>query len=207
MIKQKDTELIQESLNGNAKAQEKLYDKYIKVVTDYIGKKYSSYRDVEDDISEIMIKIFTRLHFFDSQKSKFKSWVITVARNHMVDKWRCNTITLTSGNSNTYSLTSDQTNFAYNNSVSTDCELSGAVNVGSFVTYCTTDYENCNSVSYISTQLTPQDYMFLDMKYVQGYNYEEIGKEFNVTSSTVSNRVNYIKTKLKNNNKEIVYDD
>jgi DNA-directed RNA polymerase specialized sigma24 family protein len=41
------------------------------------------------------------------------------------------------------------------------------------------------------------------MKYVQGYDYNEIGKEFNLTSSTISNKVNYIKTKLKKD-KEII---
>jgi DNA-directed RNA polymerase specialized sigma24 family protein len=42
------------------------------------------------------------------------------------------------------------------------------------------------------------------MKYVQGYNYCEIGKEFNTTSSTISNKVNYIKTKLKKEFSEIM---
>ena len=38
------------------------------------------------------------------------------------------------------------------------------------------------------------------MKYIGGYSHCEIGKEFNLTSSTVSNRINYIKTKLKKKN-------
>jgi RNA polymerase sigma factor (sigma-70 family) len=67
------------------------------------------------------------------------------------------------------------------------------------------EFENNSSISYISTQISPQDFTLLDMKYVQGYDYCEIGKEFNVTSSTISNRVNYIKTKLKKNNPEIIY--
>jgi RNA polymerase sigma factor (sigma-70 family) len=66
-------------------------------------------------------------------------------------------------------------------------------------------FENSNSISYISTQLSPQDFTLLDMKYVQGYDYNEIGKEFNVTSTTISNRVNYIKTKIKKNNIELIY--
>jgi DNA-directed RNA polymerase specialized sigma24 family protein len=44
------------------------------------------------------------------------------------------------------------------------------------------------------------------MKYLQGYDYNEIGKEFNVSSSTVSNKVNYIKTKLKKQNADLIED-
>jgi len=68
------------------------------------------------------------------------------------------------------------------------------------------EFENCSSINYISDQITPQDFTLLDMKYVQGYDYNEIGAEFDVTSSTISNRVNYIKTKLKKNNPEIIYE-
>ena len=71
---------------------------------------------------------------------------------------------------------------------------------------CGADYEfeNCSSINLLSDQITPQDYTLLDMKYMQGYNYNEIGNEFNVSSNTISNRVNYIKTKLKKNNPDIM---
>jgi RNA polymerase sigma-70 factor (ECF subfamily) len=185
--------------------QEILYDKYIKIIRDFIRDKYSSYNDIEDDISEIIIKVFTRLETFDSKKSKFKSWVFSIAKNHMVDKWRCNTITLTSGASCTFSITADND---YNNAAyfTSNCDV-GIMTFDESLNNCdTTEFENCSSISYITNQLTPQDYTLLDMKYMQGYNYNEIGKEFNVTSSTVSNRVNYIKTKLKKNNPEIIYE-
>jgi RNA polymerase sigma-70 factor, ECF subfamily len=207
MIIQEDTELIQESLNGNTRAQEKLYNKYSGVVKNFISSKYSSYRDVEDDVSEIMIKVFTKLDDFDVEKSRFKSWVISITKNHMIDKWRCNTITLTSGNSCSFSITTDN---ALANT--TYCSTSdGTMTLNNSNTFTTNscdniEFENCNSITYISEQLTPQDFTLLDMKYVQGYNYNEIGKEFNVTSSTISNRINYIKTKLKKNNTEIIYD-
>jgi RNA polymerase sigma factor (sigma-70 family) len=207
MIKQEDTELIQESLNGKAKAQEILYNKYSEIVKDFIRKKYSSYHDIEDDVSEIMIKVFTKLDGFDAEKSRFKSWVISITKNHMVDKWRCNTITLTSGNSCSFSITAD--NFSPNtvySSTSDDTMVLNNSNVFTTRSCDNIEFENRNSITHISNQLTSQDFTLLNMKYVLGYNYNEIGKEFNVTSSTISNRVNYIKTKLKKNNNEIIYD-
>ncbi len=189
-------------------AQEKLYNKYKKIVKNYLSCKYSSYYDLEDDVSEIMIKIFMNLKSFDETKSKFNSWVISIAKNYMIDKWRSNSCnaTLVSG-TGTYTITTD---CLYNMSTNTSGFISGSNSI-SFTNNCcfttsSTAFETTNSINYLSTQLSPQDFTMLDMKYIQGYDYNEIGKEFNVTSSTISNRVNYIKTKLKKNNTEIIYD-
>jgi len=128
-----------------------------------------------------MIKVMMNLIKFDDIKSKFSSWVFSIAKNHMIDKWRSNNVTL------------------YSDNLSTD---------NGYITSTSSsiiDFENNSSINFITEQLTPQDYTLLNMKYMQGYDYNEIGNEFNLTSSTVSNRVNYIKTILKKNNPEIIY--
>lgn len=197
---------------GNQKAQKILYDKYKKIVKDFISKKYSLYHDLDDDVSEIMIKVIMGINTFDNTKSKFKSWVFSITKNHMIDMWRCNTASFTSINSiGSYTISNDCLTLNNNGCyVTTDTTLSinNSPTHNSFTTTCGTDieFENCSSVNYISEQLSPKDFTLLDMKYVQGYDYGEIGKEFNVTSSTISNRVNYIKTKLKKNNSEIIYE-
>lgn len=203
---QEDTKIIQNILKGNSQAQEILYEKYYKLVKDFLNNKYSTYYDLDDDVSEIMIKVFIGLEKYDINKSKFMSWVFSIAKNHMIDKWRGKTITLTGSNTNcTYSTTMADIGSSFINSSNT-----GTIDVNNSYTtnYTSADYdfENCNSITHISAQLTPQDYTLLDMKYMQGYNYTEIGSEFNVTSTTISNRVNYIKTKLKKNNPEIIYE-
>lgn len=169
--------------------------------------KYSNYSDIDDDVSEIMIKIFYGLNSFDKTKSKFKSWVISIAKNYMVDKWRCNTITLNSSD-NVVNF-SNSNGFSTSNTIDATSNNSGNMFIGDGIfsmTYDSSCYENCSSVNYISEQLSPQDFMLLDMKYVQGYDYCEIGKEFNLTSTTVSNKVNYIKTKIKKNYSKDIYD-
>lgn len=65
--------------------------------------------------------------------------------------------------------------------------------------FINSDFENCNMLNYITTQLDSKDFCMLNMHYNMGYSYSEIGSEFNMTSTTVSNRVNYVKYKLKNN--------
>jgi len=196
-------------LNGSPLAQEKLYKKYKQLVKNFIKCRYSIYYDIEDDVSEIMIKVFMNLNTFDSTKSKFRSWVFSIAKNYMIDKWRSKgcTSTLISNNA-TYTSSIDCQEISLNNSgfISSSGVNNLAFTSNGTCISCNTDFENCNSINYISTQLSPTDFTLLDMKYVQGYDYNEIGKEFNVTSSTISNRVNYIKSKLKKNNPEIIYD-
>lgn len=125
----------------------------------------------------------------------------------MIDKWRSGSIILTGNNTCSYSLTTADADVG----VSSYITSSNTILIGVDNTFTTSncgadyDFENCSSINHISTQLSPQDYTLLDMKYVQGYDYNEIGSEFNVTSSTISNRVNYIKTKLKKDNPQIIY--
>lgn len=199
-------------MDGNPVAQETLYNKYKRIVKAFIKKKYSLYFDLDDDVSEILIKAFLNLNSFDATKSSFKSWVLSIAKNYMIDKWRCSSITMTAG-INCAVFTSSNCLDNYSGELSGVVSVSNTLNGNAFVansTFTTSNsacFDNANIITYISTQLTPQDFALLDMKYIQGYDYCEIGKEFNVTSSTISNRVNYIKTKLKKNNSEIIYDE
>ena len=179
IVEQEDTILIQNILEGNLGAQETLYNKYRKIVKDYILSKYSTYYDIDDDVSEIMIKIFLNLRKFNHNKSKFKTWVITITKNYIIDKWRI------SSRVKNESLSSCD----YSNSYFTTS------NATTDLTPCA--FENINTLNFISTQISPSDYTLLEMKYIQGYNYNEIGNEFQLTSSTISNKINYIKTKLK----------
>lgn len=192
-------------MEGNLGAQETLYEKYKKIITDFLGKKYSLFYDVEDDVAEILIKVFMNLSTYDKTKSRFKSWVFNIAKNHVIDKWRSNgTISLT-GSNTTCTISTDDV--LLNNCTTTSTAMLNSCGTFTTSNCCAgIEFENCSSINYISNQITPQDYTLLDMKYVQGYDYNEIGSEFNVSSSTISNRVNYIKTKLKKDNPEIIYD-
>ena len=129
----------------------------------------------------------------------------------MIDKWRCTatcSTTILPANANV-TLTSCSYNAGgYFNSAFTVCDANSASvsNNGTAVNSTSCTFENANAVNFISTQLSPADFTLLDMKYVQGYDYKEIGSEFQLTSSTVSNKINYIKTKLKKKLPEDVFD-
>lgn len=185
-------------MEGNPVAQETVYKKYRKIVKNYILSKYPPYYDLEDDVSEIMIKVFLNLDDYNCNKSKFKTWVINITKNYLIDKWRSNSGTITVSASNLVFNTENINNCGYNTITTTNVNgFNNPITFTSSSSSCC--FENCNAVNYVSTQLSPVDFTLLDMKYVQGYNYNEIGSEFQLTSSTVSNKINYIKTKLKKN--------
>ena len=187
-------------MDGNPVAQETVYKKYRKTVKNYILSKFPPYYDLEDDVSEIMIKVFLNLKDYNSNKSQFKTWVINIAKNYLIDKWRTGSGCITVSASNMVFNTDNSCNtITYSNNSNNLISFTSANN-----TSCT--FENCNAVNYVSTQLSPADFALLDMKYVQGYNYNEIGSEFQLTSSTISNKINYIKTKLKKNLPEDIFE-
>ena len=188
IIKEKDIENIQKVLKGDKKSEKHIYEKYSKIVKDYIRRQSTSL-EIDDDVADIMIKVFSNLQIYDENKSSFKSWVIGIAKNHMIDKWRKNDVL--SGTFN-IDLTNDTLTVSNNNVDNTFT-----------VNNTTSCYDTTNAISYISSQMSVTDFTMLNMKYMQGYSYCEIGLEFNTTSSTVSNRVNYIKSKIKKNSEDI----
>jgi len=201
-------------LSGTSQeAHEIFYKTYQKIIKDYLKYKFSRHNtdDIDDYVSEILVKVFYSLDKYNSEKSSFKTWVLAITKNYIIDVHRKNTTLISFTNSGV------TTNTAFGEIVnsSNTCNTTSSYNTatGQYAlnynsTSCcnNSDFENCNSISYISSQLSPSDYTLLNMKYIQGYNYCEIGQEFQLTSSTVSNKINYIKAKLKKSMLEEFYD-
>jgi RNA polymerase sigma factor (sigma-70 family) len=204
--KQHETSLIQKVLNGEQNSEELLYEMCDNITRKYLLGKYSSYQDVDDDVSEIITKVFNNLAKYSAERSKFSSWVIVIAKNHVIDKWKRNTYNITTNgyssigeydgtmvvNTTLASVNSGGTFYNNNNtnygeaescSFSTDCQ---SINI-----------DNSSSIKYIIDELSATDFTMLNMKYVEGYSYSDIGTEFNITSETASNKVNYVKSKLR----------
>lgn len=181
-----DLYLLNQVLDGDKKSEEKLYNKYKNILSSYLNKKYQS-TEIPDDVSEILIKVFLNIRDFDPKKAKFSTWVFSVTKNHMIDKSKSKYI---NNISNHHSIPSTITH-------SIDIDLNTFDNSND--NYNTTNsFEITNAVNYISDSISTGDFTLLNMHYSQGYSYCEIATEFNMTSNTVSNKVNYIKSKVKN---------
>lgn len=186
-----DMILINKVIDGNHAAQRTLYDSCKKTINNYIKGKYPNSQDIDDDTSEVLMKIFLNLRTFDINKSKFNSWIISIAKNYMIDKWRSNPMQFTALDENDNNDFQDYDDVFIPEYTNTTLKI------------CSNNYfETDNDIKF---ELTSCEYAMVNMKYIQGYSYKEIGKEFNLTSSTASNKVNYIKSKIKKNHSESRY--
>lgn len=176
-----DIQTIQSILNGDKLAENILYNKYKKVVENYIKLKHSSHY-IEDHVSDIMVKIFTNLHKFDLQKTKFSTWVINIAKNHMIDVWRISKAPTYSINDYDFSAESVSNN---------------QLNLNNYFSNYSNTFENNNFINYVSTKVTDDEFNMINLKYIQGYNYKEIAKQYNITATTALNKTNYAMSKLK----------
>lgn len=179
-------------LNGCSKSENELYEYVTKIVNDFILRKYTSYiTTMEDDTSEIMIKVFSTLSEFDKTKSSFKTWVSRIANNYMIDKWRsmqtCSEL-----------IRFDDCMYTVDGEYKTNSEIYQINNAIDYSTSFDSTMSVNNTLSFIESNISSNDYTMLKMKYYYGYSYNEIGNEFNVTSSTVGSRINYVKTLIKN---------
>lgn len=170
---------IQSILHGDKLAENTLYNKYKSIVENYIKSKYSSSYN-EDNVSDIMIKIFSNLSKFDQKKSKFSSWVLNITKNHMIDVWR-------TSKEPTYSIN----NYSFGEQTAT------AEKLDNYFSTPSSNFENNNFINYIATKVSDDEFNMINLKYIQGYNYKEIAKEYNITASTALNKTNYAMKKLK----------
>ncbi|MFW5847574.1 MAG: sigma-70 family RNA polymerase sigma factor [bacterium] len=191
-----ELEIIKKVIDGDRKSTEKFYTQCKLKVKAYLKCNYKNHNDVDDDTSEIIIKIYENLSKYNPKKSKFETWVKTIAKNYMIDKDRC---------SNKYFIISID-DFKINNDATTSYKItrSSSDKKRTYLEIPTDEpnqeekYENKEIIFSLTSSINSVDNNLLTMKYVQGYSYDDIAMEHRISSSTASNKVNYIKTKLKN---------
>lgn len=194
-MKKEDINLIQDIQNGNKKSETILYKKYKKKIENFIRVKYPKNSETDDDVSEIMIKIFETISSFDKNKASFGTWAIKIAQNYMIDKARKNENNPISAN-----LDSINGSISYYTTTNSDLYVNASNTstlTSSFFCQSNNDLENKDSLCFISNKIGLKDFHLLNMKYSEGYDYNEMEKEMGMSSSTISNRINYIKGKLK----------
>lgn len=170
---------IKNIIKGDRLSEKYIYNKYYEIINNYLIFKYPYNTYLDDDASEIMIKIFENIGDFNMEKSKFHTWVLNISKNYMIDKSRT------------------QKKGFYQNIGHNDESIMFSSYSSSY-TMPDTLLESKDTMNILSTSIKPNDYSMLCMKYLDGFNYNEIGMEFNTSSVTVSNRINYVKTKIKN---------
>jgi len=181
MTQIEDNELIEKIIKDkDQKASNKLYNWYYKEVKNYIKKKFSklSSDDVEDLSSDAISKSFINLSTFDSKKSTFKTWIYTIAENLVIDFNRKLENRVDKVHYH-YLEDVDKRNFDIPSNENQEESFSAK-----------------QVLTYGISNIDDQTHTMMKMKYVEGYSHNEIGEVYSLTSSTVSNKINYAKSKI-----------
>lgn len=82
-----DKKLIEEFIGGNDYSFEKLLEKYLKPVFNFIYQLAGDFHVAEDLTQETFIKSWKHIKKFDMEKS-FKTWIFTIAKNTTYDYFK-----------------------------------------------------------------------------------------------------------------------
>jgi len=201
-FKTNDLELIDQIKNGSKISEETLYNKYKGIITKYLKYKRYNIFDLEDCVSEILVKIFTQIDKYDSSKSAFNTWVITITNYHIINKSKvyANNIQ-TISYSSSESLQHNHTNSNYEYGTTTKISCSSSHYISDLTTINSID--NASTITTISSMVNDKDFEMLKLKYVDGYSYSDLSNIYSDSKNKICNRVNYLKSKLQKNKDKI----
>ena len=83
-MKYSDEQLAERFLSGDGKAFEKLVEKYIKPLYNFIFQLVRDKETANDITQDVFVKIWKSMSSYDSQK-KFSTWIFAIAKNAAFD--------------------------------------------------------------------------------------------------------------------------
>ncbi|MFZ2205017.1 MAG: RNA polymerase sigma factor [Minisyncoccia bacterium] len=92
-MENKDTELIDSYLSGDDNALKELIGKYTPQIYNFV-RRFVGVNEADDITQEVFIKVWKNLKKFNVDKSSFKTWIFTIARNTVIDFMRKRKIVL-----------------------------------------------------------------------------------------------------------------
>jgi len=81
--------LVRNTQRGNTQAFGELYDLYFERVYKYVSYKVSD-EHIDDLVSTIFVKAWTKIKKYKKSKFPFKSWLFRIAHNSIIDHYRTN---------------------------------------------------------------------------------------------------------------------
>lgn len=79
---------LRQAAAGDAKAFKKAYRKLHPLVFGYVGRRLSNRADVEDLTAKVFERVVRNLSGFDPTRGSARAWVLTMARNAVIDELR-----------------------------------------------------------------------------------------------------------------------
>ncbi|QQR83815.1 RNA polymerase sigma factor [Candidatus Peregrinibacteria bacterium] len=85
---QEDALIITAHRSGDPEAFGQLYEKYVSTLFQFLYQRTLNRGVAEDLTSDVFFKALNRIHSFNGDKSSFKTWLFTIARNTLIDHYR-----------------------------------------------------------------------------------------------------------------------
>jgi len=83
-----DQDLAQKLKRRDASAMAELYDKYGGLLYSVILRAVPNQATAEDLLQETFLRVWNRIHTFDTERGRLEGWIVTIARNRAIDYLR-----------------------------------------------------------------------------------------------------------------------
>ncbi len=88
-----DRTLIERVLAGDVEAFRELVERYQRRVFVFVRNLVRHAPDAEDIVQDVFVAAFRKLNTFDSERSQFSTWLLTIARNRCLNHLKRSSIT------------------------------------------------------------------------------------------------------------------
>ena len=150
------------SKNRDEKAFSELFDFLAPKINTYYLKNNLSFEQSEELTQEVLSTIWTKSNLFDHERSKFITWVYTIARNKKIDFYR--------KTKNKRADDEDIRHFLYQNNKINDYELESSINK-------------------IKQELDENQQKLLKMSFFEQKSHKKIAEELEIPLGTVKSRI------------------
>jgi len=163
IISEKD--LVQSLKSRSPIALEVLYDKYSNAISGILSK-ILNYQYVEDDLQEVILKIWNSIDQYDSEKGRLFTWILNLCRNYAIDILRSKSFR--------------------NNKKHIDIEgLQNYIEIKRPINFNI----DCIGLRNLVCSLKPEFRAILILVYFNGYTHLEAAEELNMPLGTVKTRL------------------
>ena len=87
-----DIDLVTRTLKGEKEAFSEIVRRYQDAVFNLCLRMLNDYHEAEDAAQEIFVKVYRHLNRFDKRR-RFSTWILSIARNHCIDRLRTRRVT------------------------------------------------------------------------------------------------------------------
>jgi len=158
--------LVVKIQQGDSKAFEKIYDAYSSALFGICKKILVDTEIAEDVLQDAFIKIWQKASSYDASKGTFFTWMLNVARNTAIDKYR------KSSKNTTFSIQNNEDYVSVNKENSTG----------------NTIRTNHIGIKDLLASLPEEQQLMVEYLYYKGYTQQEVSEELNIPLGTVKTR-------------------